>query len=228
MAQLFYGFLMYVTGTYELDGLLSMHENTILAIFAAAGLLFCFFGFYWYRGAVSGLTFLCTILIGSLLVRPACGEQAAVTFSAIFGVILPFLAFRWYRFGSVFLCAVLAGSGAYLACVQAALPFPATILLTAVLSALAGVFTFLFPFWGVCGFTALCGAAVFVEEGQHLWEALPHPGTTVAAALCVLCAALGLACQLYVFRHQKLFARIMPPQVEYRIQKFTEERRQHA
>lgn len=228
MAQLFYGFLMYVTGTYELDGLLSMHENTILAIFAAAGLLFCFFGFYWYRGAVSGLTFLCTILIGSLLVRPACGEQAAVTFSAIFGVILPFLAFRWYRFGSVFLCAVLAGSGAYLACVQAALPFPATILLTAVLSALAGVFTFLFPFWGVCGFTALWGAIVFAEEGYRLWAALPFPGTPAALALGALCAALGLACQLFLFRHQKLFARIMPQSVEYRIQKFREKRREKA
>lgn len=228
MAQLFYDFLMYVAGTYELGGLLSPHEHALSAIFAAAGLLFCFFGFYWYRGAVSGLTFLCTILIGSLLVRPACGEQAAVTFSAIFGVVFPFLAFRWYRFGAVSLCAVLAGSGMYLACVQAALPFPATVLLTVSACILAGIFTFLFPLWGVCGFTALWGAAVFAEEGQRLWEVLPSPGTPAATALGVLCAVLGLACQLYVFRHQKLFARIMPPQVEYRIQKFTEERRQHA
>lgn len=228
MAQLFFGFLMYVAGTYELDGLLSPHEHTLLAIFAAAGLLFCFFGFYWYRGAVSGLTFLCTILIGSLLVRPACGEQAAVTFSAIFGVILPFLAFRWYRFGSVSLCAVLAGSWAYLLCVQAALPFVATVLLTAVVCALAGIFTFLFPFWGVCVFTAVWGAIVFAEEGYRLWAALPLPGTPAALALGVLCAVLGAACQLCLFRHQKLFARIMPQSVEYRIQKFKEKRRESA
>lgn len=228
MTQLFYDFLMYVAGTYELTGLLSPHEYTLLTLFAAAGLLFCFFGFYWYRSVVSGLTFLCTILIGSFLIRPACGEQTAVTFSAIFGVILPFLAFRWYRVGSVSLCAVLAGGGAYLACVQMALPFPVTILLTVAACVLAGIFTFLFPFLGICGITALCGAIVFAEGGWRLYEALPRPGTPAAAALGVLCAVLGVVCQLYVFRHQKLFTRIMPSHMEYRIQKFREKRRPHS
>ena len=210
MAQLLYRFLLYVAGQYGLTGLMQPNEHLILTIFAALALACCLFGFYVYRGAVSGLAFVCTALAGSLWIWPVWGQQAAVTFSAVLGVVFAFLSFRWYRPGSMALCAAIAGSGAYLAATQCGASTAAALILTALACAGAGVLTFFFPFRSVCAFTALWGAAAFCEEGWRLWSVLPGPGSAASVVLAVILAAAGFGCQLFLFRGQKLFPAAKP------------------
>lgn len=226
MEQLLYQLFAWVSKEYGLLGLLQEYRESFMTALAVLGILSCLFGFYLYRGAMSVLMLLCVALAGSLWVRPVAGAQAAVTFSAVLGVSLGFLMFRWYRVGAVALCAAIVGSWMYGLSLHMgfSLAFSAVVVVIGCIA--AGIAAFFFPFWSVCGATAIWGAVVFASEGWRLLPViLPAEGSGDAVLMAIFLSVAGAVCQLVLFRHQKLFPRIMPQRMEYALQKKKEKRR---
>ena len=220
MEQPLYLFLMWTARESGLLWMVQEHQDQILTGVALLALVCCLFGFYCYRAVVSGLAFLGVTLGSFLCIDPMWGTQAAVTSSAVLGVIIGFLAFRWYRLGGVVLCALIAGSWVW----QATGGSGMALVLAALAALLAGLITFFFPLWGICGFTAVWGAVAFAQEGWRVWSLLPSPEQPLCILLAIVLAVVGLALQMLLFRRQKLFARIMPQKLEYRLQKRREKR----
>ena len=220
MEQPLYQLIALAVREYGLLAPFQEHFAAFMTAFVVLALICCLFGFYCYRAMASGLVFFCVLLIGGLLVKPAAGALTAVTFGAVMGVSAAFLAFRWYRFGAVALCAAITGNFLYVISIQAGFSTPVMLVLTGIGCLAGGALTFVFPFWGVCGFTAIWGAAAFAMEGWRLLPMMQEPLSVAAAAgLGVVLFAVGLACQLRLFRRQELFARIMPERMEYALQK---------
>ena len=219
MEQPIYFFLSWVAEGSQLSGLMQSHTHAVIAALLVLALLCCLFGFYCYRGVVSGLVLCALILISRILLRPAWGALEAVTFCSVVGVAAAFLAFRWYRLGAVALCAVIAGSWMWQLLWHDPLEFPWWILAILLAAAAAGVLTFFFPLWGVCAFPALWGGLTLAQEGWRLLPQFPRLDTPSALLLGLALGGAGFALQLLLFRRQKLFPRIMPKQLEYRLQK---------
>lgn len=219
MNQPLYQFISWVARKYDLLPLLQPYEGKVLAAIALLALGCCFFGFYCYRGMMSGLVLGCIALVGGLWVRPLWGAQAAATFGAVLGVALGFLAFRWYRFGAVTITGVIAGSWIYPALLGAKLPTAVVIVATILLCSAAGAFTFFFPLWGVCGFTAFWGGLTFAAEGWRLIPSMGGMQTPVRILLGMGLAVAGLAFQLWRYRKQMLFKKIMPQKMAYSLEK---------
>lgn len=225
MDQPLYRFLEWTAGESGLMWLVQGYQKEILFFVAVLALACCLFGFYCYRGVVSGLVFLGVTLASNLWIRPQWGAQAAVTACAVLGVVVGFLAFRWYRLGGVLLCALIAGSWVWQLTGASGQPALGTWALIALAAIAAGAAAFWFPLWSICGFTAVWGAAVFAGEGWRVWSALPGPEEQVwSAVLAAALAAVGLVLQLRLFHRQTLFPRIMPKSMEYRLQRKREKK----
>lgn len=210
MEQLLYQLIEW---TARANGLLDMvmaNQETIVTAITVLALASSLFGFYLYRGVVSVLVFLTMTLIGGCWIGPAWGEQARATFGAVLGIAVAFLAFRWYRLGTVGLCAAIAAGWTW------NILGPQGWFFAVLLGIAAGGIAFCFPFWSVCGFTAAWGGVTFAALGGELLP-IPQPILTL---LGIVLIPAGLTLQLILFRRQTLFDHIMPKRMEYTLEKF--------
>lgn len=217
MDQPLYQFIEWIAARAGLLWLVQNHQTQLLAGLLILAVLCWLFGFYCYRAIVAGLTLLGTIAASYAWILPVWGAQACVTASAVLGIALAFMAFRWCKLGSVALCALIAGSLVLHWVDGYAWP---TILAASAAAIAAGIGTFFFPLLGISGLTALWGAQVLAEAGWRYFCALPEAEMAAGVvATTALLAAAGFALQLVLFRKQKLFSQTMPKGLAYRLQK---------
>lgn len=217
MEQALYQLIARVAAEYGLQSLLLANATYVLRALLILALFMCPFGFYCYRAVVSGVTFLAVALLGAVWVRPHTWELAAVTFSAVIGVVMAFLAFRFYRPGAMALCAAIAASFVLPLIWQGGALSLGTVIILILLCLAVAVLTAMFPLWSVCAFTSSWGAVSFVAYSAELW---PNAFNGLGAAMLgIVLGVGGCALQLVLFRKQKLFARIMPQRVEYALER---------
>ena len=227
MQQPLYLLLAWAAENTGLAWLVEQYQPLIVQGLAVLALFSCLLGFYCYRAVASGLTFLGVTLAGFLWVLPLWGKQSAVTFSTVLGVAGAFMMFRCSRLGGVLLCALIGGSWAWQLTGQSQEPAILTLVIIGAAALAAGLLTFLFPLWSICGFTAVWGAVVFAQEGWHLWSGLPQGGEEALLLMAGLSLA-GMALQSVLFRRQKLFTKIMPRRLEHRLEQRKRKRREAA
>ena len=215
MDQPLYRFIEWIAARAHLLWLVQCAQTQLLFGLLMFAVLCCLFGFYCYRAVFAGLTLLSVIAASYVWILPVWGAQACVTASAVLGVALAFLAFRWYRLGAVMLCALIGGS---LVLYLAGLSAP-SILAALAVAAAAGTAAFFFPLLGISGLTALWGAQVLAQEGWRHFQALGGAGAMIGVPVTTaLLTAAGLALQLTLFRNQRLFSRALPKWLTARLQ----------
>ena len=224
MEQPLYQFFCWVAGKSGLLWLVESYEEPILLFLAVLALFSCLFGFYFYRGMVAGLTFLCVTAASFLWIEPAWGEHIAVTVCAVIGVSASFIAFRLSKLGAVALCSAIGGSFVWQFAGSLGFSALVFVLLIFLGAFLAGLAAFLFPLWSVYLFTALWGGVVFAAEGGRLWGAVPGQTSLMAPVAGIILAVGGFILQFQLFRKQKVLAKIMPRKLEYRLEKRREKK----
>lgn len=175
-------------------------------------LVLCFVGFRTYRPAAAGLALVSLILAGYTWLEPSWGLVKCVTFCAVVGVCLGVVMFLQPRLsGSLLSGAVLAGF------VWQAAPgiSPLVLILVGLPVAVA---VWIFPVWGICGFTALWGGVTLVAVGSALMGIDINP--VLAGILGIVPAAAGCVLQLKLFgKKQTVFKQIMPKKLAYYLEK---------
>lgn len=144
--------------------------------------LLCFLGIRSYHLAVAVWMYMAVILVSSFLFRDRMNWGAVVTFFAVTGFILAFLAYQWNYTGAVLTTGLIAGVFAALA--GFSLPW---IILCILLGGMAAIW---FPGPGVCLSTSLFGGAVLAEF-------IPVSGDRVTGVY-ILIIAFGLGLQLFL------------------------------
>lgn len=212
-----YQLLEWTFSTAQLSWLIRSYESTIMTAIAILALVMCFVGFYCYRGCASALVLIGTIHAGFIWLYPLYGRGFAATFGAVVGMVLAFLAFRFYRYSAILISMAIAGGIAWVYLT----PFEDNKYYIFAIAIAAGLITLLFPLFGVCTFTSLWGAYTFIMEGARLSPELFNELSgeyDLLKAFGVILVA-GLICQFTLFSKQKIFPHIMPKGMEYALEK---------
>ena len=215
----FFEFLKMTAEETGLQNLLLTGEQEILLFFALLSLGACFAGFRIYRPIASAAVMTLVIFCGYHWLCPAWGMLKGVTFCAVMGVSAAVVTFLCYRFAAMAFGAVTAASLFYQIFGGLQLPLWGLLLLLLIPAVGAAVLTHFFPFWSVAGFTALWGSLTFLFGGlQALLPQTAGIHGALLGLLAVILFACGFALQLVLFRKQKLFQKIMPDRVRYRLE----------
>ncbi len=194
-------FLRFAFETGILD---TVNENIVFLGYTLAiiAILTCFFGFYVYRAEFSILVFIGITLLCCFLMKDKTDWGAITTTFAVIGTAMAFFTYRWHRSGSFIVMGLMAGTitWAYLG---------ENLILSIVIGVLVGVILLGFPVITIAVTTALWGSLLMCEFRTYI-TAIELP-----AWIFVLCFIIGVALQMWLTRHQKLFNKIYPSRVTY-------------
>ena len=166
------------------------------------GIIGCVLGFRTYRMFFSAILFMTTAVAAFHFMAGKESLRSIATCIAVVGVVLAFFGYYWNHLGGFVICFLIGmGTGWLL--------YPSYLLAVAC-GILAGVAEALFPRIAISAMTSLWGACMLVD-GFQMSGALQ-----VVAVLGV--AVISSVWQLFLNRKQKLFAKVCPDRVRYRLE----------
>ena len=208
-------FLRYMLLTAEKTGLTGLLQSHMDVVYTGLLIFFglcCFLGYRLYRVGISAVTFL-TILLGAFTwALPAWGKNSCVTFCAVVGVAVTGGIFFAKKFDAIAMGAIFTGCLVYMNLENLGMPVWVLWVLTVIPALGAAALVFFFPYWGACVFSALWGSFTVIP----LMMGTAHPALQWLAALVL--GAAGGAVQIFLFRKQIDFKKIMPDRLSHRLE----------
>lgn len=202
-----------------LQSLLQAGQQGVLVFLALLSFAACFVGFKLYRPMASAVMMLLVIFFGFHWLCPAWGMLKGITFCAVIGCSAAVVTFLAFHFSALVFSAGVTAGFLLLLLGHFDLPVWAVILLAGIPALGAAVLTHFFPFWSITGFTALWGSTAFAFDGAA--QLMPQIGAvslTISIMLSVVLFVAGFAFQLFIFRKQTLFKKIMPDKLLYKLE----------
>lgn len=170
----------------------SEFSNIVKIIFASillVAFISCFFGFKIFRFISAIMAFFLTALLFIAWMSPKSNMGMIVTAFSLIGLVMAFLAFRWYRLSAFLMCALIGYSFAAM--------FISNVWISAAIAIVFGLVAVVYPVIMMISVTALWGGITLGFEGlqligvEYLWLKI------VASVLFV---AGGLAVQYFMNR----------------------------
>lgn len=165
------------------------------------GVVACILGFRTYRMFFSALLFIITAMI-SFLVLEGESLRSIATCVAVVGVVLAFFGYRWPKIGGFVVCLMIGMCFGWI--------LHPNLILAIIIGVLAALFETLFPVLGISAMTSLWGATLLIER-LNLESALGVIAILLVAAVCT-------TLQLIVNKNQKLFTKVCPDKIRYRME----------
>jgi hypothetical protein len=168
----------------------------------ALGIIACLFGFWAYRTYFSALVLMGIVIVFCTLLSELPWGQV-VAWMSVTGVVVAFLAYRWYHFGGFCICMLIGGCVGWLI-------YPSYVL-AGLLGIAFGAAEWFFPVITIATATSLWGAWMLFDG-----FGVDAPMKTVGILLAM---SIGIALQMFMNRKQKMFAKPIPQKLRYRLEK---------
>ncbi len=183
--------LAYQTG---ISGNLWAYQKYTVPLLLITGVIFLLFGTRLFRMIFSVVTFIMVLLLSSWLLSPHMSWGSTVTFFAIFGTTLGFLAYFWPWLSACTLCGLIASAFCWL--------FIPAVWAVICSAALAVLFTKAFPVLSVSVCTAAFGSSLL----GSVWQ--------ISGWRLGMLFLAGIFIQLLLARGQNDFPRVCPQKME--------------
>lgn len=199
--------LRILSETTEIMWFFSRIEEGIVNVLPLLSMLFITIGFYMFRGLFSAAGFIAVACISFIYIEPAFGHHNAVTFCAIIGVVVAFVAFRFYKVAAVLVPCLIVADRMLRFGKFYEWPHNQTFQFLTIGVILMMISAYLFPLYSVYATTAFWGATVFLEEESFALYGYDFVllGREYIIGAVILTIA-GVLAQSHIFKKQKLFA----------------------